>query len=100
MCFRQAPVIPAALITGIRSDLPGQIAAQVTEDVFDSPTGKILLIPQGSRLIGQYDAQIPIRPIQSPAGMEPSYLAQWRSRLFWNANPVLILRAMLAFRTR
>jgi type IV secretion system protein TrbI len=51
-------VIPAALITGLRSDLPGQITAQVTEDVCDSPTGKILLIPQGARLVGQYDAQI------------------------------------------
>jgi type IV secretion system protein VirB10 len=51
-------VIPAALITGIRSDLPGEVTAQVTEDVFDSPTGKILLIPQGARLVGQYDAQV------------------------------------------
>jgi type IV secretion system protein VirB10 len=51
-------VIPAALITGLRSDLPGQVTAQVTEDVYDSPTGKILLIPQGARLIGQYDAQV------------------------------------------
>jgi type IV secretion system protein TrbI len=51
-------VIPAALITGLRSDLPGQVTAQVTEDVYDSPTGQILLIPQGARLIGQYDAQI------------------------------------------
>lgn len=48
-------VIPAALITGIRSDLPGQITAQVTENVHDSPTGRILLIPQGTRIIGQYD---------------------------------------------
>lgn len=48
-------VIPAALITGIRSDLPGQITAQVTENVYDSPTGRILLVPQGTRLIGQYD---------------------------------------------
>ena len=48
-------VISAALITGIRSDLPGQITAQVTENIFDSPTGKILLIPQGTRVIGQYD---------------------------------------------
>ncbi|RUY98561.1 TrbI/VirB10 family protein, partial [Mesorhizobium sp. M7A.F.Ca.CA.001.12.2.1] len=48
-------VIAAALITGIRSDLPGQITAQVTENVYDSPTGHILLIPQGARLIGQYD---------------------------------------------
>ncbi|MGO4562903.1 TrbI/VirB10 family protein [Phyllobacterium myrsinacearum] len=48
-------LISAALITGIRSDLPGQITAQVTENVYDSPTGKILLIPQGTRVIGQYD---------------------------------------------
>ena len=48
-------VIAAALITGIRSDLPGQITAQVTENVYDSPTGRILLVPQGTRLIGQYD---------------------------------------------
>ncbi|RTL74482.1 MAG: TrbI/VirB10 family protein [Bradyrhizobiaceae bacterium] len=51
-------IIPAALITGIRSDLPGQITAQVTEAVFDSPTGRAKLIPQGARLIGQYDSQI------------------------------------------
>ena len=51
-------VIPAALITGLRSDLPGEITAQVTQNIFDSPTGRILLIPQGARLIGQYDAQI------------------------------------------
>jgi len=51
-------VIPAALLTGLRSDLPGQITAQVTEAVYDSPTGKVLLIPQGARLIGQYDAQV------------------------------------------
>jgi len=51
-------VIPAALLTGLRSDLPGQVTAQVTEDVYDSPTGRIRLIPQGARLVGQYDAQI------------------------------------------
>jgi type IV secretion system protein TrbI len=51
-------VIPGALITGIRSDLPGQITAQVTENVFDSPTGRFLLIPQGARLIGVYDSQV------------------------------------------
>jgi type IV secretory pathway VirB10-like protein len=52
-------VIPAALITGIRSDLPGQITAQVTENVYDSPTGSLLLIPQGTRIIGQYDNGVP-----------------------------------------
>ena len=51
-------VIPASLITGIRSDLPGQITAQVTENVYDSPTGRFLLIPQGTRLIGVYDSQV------------------------------------------
>lgn len=51
-------IIPAALITGIRSDLPGQISAQVTQNVYDSPTGRILLIPQGARLIGEYDSSI------------------------------------------
>jgi type IV secretory pathway VirB10-like protein len=51
-------VIPAALVTGIRSDLPGQITAQVTENVYDSPTGRFLLIPQGAKLIGVYDSSI------------------------------------------
>ena len=51
-------VIAAALITGISSDLPGQVTAQVTQNVYDSPTGRILLIPQGSRLIGDYDSQV------------------------------------------
>jgi type IV secretion system protein VirB10 len=51
-------IIPAALITGIRSDLPGQITAQVTENIFDSPSGRFLLVPQGSRLIGIYDSQV------------------------------------------
>ncbi len=51
-------IIPAALITGINSDLPGQITAQVTEHVYDSPSGSHLLVPQGARLIGQYDSQV------------------------------------------
>jgi type IV secretion system protein TrbI len=51
-------VIPAALITGLRSDLPGELTAQVTEAVYDTPTGKYLLIPQGARLIGKYDSQV------------------------------------------
>jgi type IV secretion system protein VirB10 len=51
-------VIPAALITGIESDLPGQITAQVTENVYDSPSGQYLLIPQGARLIGEYNSEV------------------------------------------
>lgn len=48
-------VIPAALVTGLNSDLPGQVIAQVTAPIYDSVTGEHLLIPQGSRLIGTYD---------------------------------------------
>jgi len=51
-------VISASLITGLRSDLPGLVTAQVTSQIFDSPTGRILLIPQGSRLIGSYDSVV------------------------------------------
>jgi type IV secretion system protein VirB10 len=48
-------VIAASLITGLNSDLPGFVIAQVTEHVYDTATGRFLLIPQGSRLIGKYD---------------------------------------------
>ncbi|SFK84854.1 TrbI/VirB10 family protein [Rhodanobacter glycinis] len=51
-------IIPAALVTGINSDLPGQIIAEVTQPVYDTATGRYLLIPQGSRLIGRYDSQV------------------------------------------
>lgn len=50
--------ITAALITSVRSDLPGPVSAQVTRNVYDSLSGRFLLIPQGSRLIGTYDAQV------------------------------------------
>jgi type IV secretory pathway VirB10-like protein len=55
---KASTIIPAVLITGINSDLPGYISAQVRENVYDSITGKYLLIPQGSRLIGSYDSKI------------------------------------------
>lgn len=51
-------IIPAALVTGINSGLPGQIIAEVTQPVYDTATGHYLLIPQGSRLIGRYDSQV------------------------------------------
>lgn len=51
-------VISAALVTGIRSDLPGQITAQVTENIYDSPTGRNLLVPQGTRIIGEYESGV------------------------------------------
>jgi type IV secretion system protein VirB10 len=51
-------VVPATLISGINSDLPGQIVAQVAQHVFDTPTGRHLLIPQGSRLVGTYSSDV------------------------------------------
>ena len=51
-------VIPASLITGLSSDLPGVVLAQVTEQVRDSATGRAVLVPQGSRLIGSYDSMV------------------------------------------
>jgi len=49
-------IIPAALVTGLRSDVPGLAIAQVTQDVFDSLGGGHLLVPRGARLVGRYDA--------------------------------------------
>jgi type IV secretion system protein TrbI len=51
-------VIPTVLITGINSDLPGQVVAQVRENVYDTVTGNHLLIPQGSRLLAAYDSMV------------------------------------------
>lgn len=51
-------VIAASVVTGLRSDLPGFVTAQVTENVYDTATGRILLIPQGARLIGAYDSVV------------------------------------------
>ena len=51
-------VIAGALVTGIQSDLPGDVIATVTEPVYDTATGKHLLIPQGSRILGRYNSQV------------------------------------------
>ncbi|EAP4395426.1 hypothetical protein GSC55_003896 [Salmonella enterica] len=51
-------ILPAVLVTEINSDLPGLITAQITEDVRDSLTGRKILIPRGSKLIGSYDSQV------------------------------------------
>ena len=48
-------VIGASLVSGLKSDLPGFVIAQVTENVYDTVSGRHLLVPQGSRLVGKYD---------------------------------------------
>nr|WP_198670739.1 TrbI/VirB10 family protein [Oceanicella sp. SM1341] len=77
-------VIPAALITGIRSDLPGQITAQVTENVYDSPTGQILLVPQGTRVIGQYDNGVGFG--------QRRVLLMWTRLIFPNGRSIVLER--------
>lgn len=77
-------VISATLITGIRSDLPGQITAQVTENIYDSPTGRILLIPQGTRVIGQYDNNVQFG--------QSRVLLVWNRLIFPNGRSIVLER--------
>jgi len=56
--IKAGTIIPGLTITGINSDLPGQITAQVRENVYDTVTGRYLLIPQGTRLVGDYDSKV------------------------------------------
>ena len=77
-------VIPAALITGIRSDLPGQITAQVTEHIYDSPTGRILLVPQGTRIIGQYSNDVGFG--------QRRVLLVWNRLIFPNGRSIVLER--------
>ncbi|MDC9654343.1 TrbI/VirB10 family protein [Xanthomonas perforans] len=53
--LKAGAVMPSVLISGINSDMPGQVIAQVRENVYDTATGRTILIPQGARLIGTYD---------------------------------------------
>ncbi|AQQ03893.1 conjugal transfer protein TraI [Roseibium algicola] len=77
-------VIPAALITGIRSDLPGQITAQVTQHVYDSPTGRLLLIPQGTRIIGEYSNDVGFG--------QRRVLLVWNRLIFPNGHSIVLER--------
>lgn len=77
-------IIPAALITGIRSGMPGLVTAQVTQNVYDSPTGRILLIPQGSRLIGDYDADV--------AFGQSRVLLAWNRLIFPDGRSIVLER--------
>lgn len=56
--IKAGTIIPSALITGLNSDLPGEIIGQVTENVYDTATGGRLLIPQGTKILGRYNADI------------------------------------------
>ena len=72
--LRAGTVIPALLLTGIISDLPGDLVAQVSRDVYDSRTQRLLLIPKGARLLGTYDNQV--------AAGEDRLLVAWTRLIF------------------
>lgn len=77
-------VIPAALITGIRSNLPGLITAQVTQHIYDSPSGQILLIPQGTRIIGEYSSVVGFG--------QRRVLLVWNRLIFPNGRSIVLER--------
>ncbi|HAT9471244.1 TPA: conjugal transfer protein TrbI [Legionella pneumophila] len=56
--LRAGAVIPGIMISGVKPDLPGQIIGQVSQNVYDTATGKYLLFPQGTRLIGMYSNEV------------------------------------------
>ncbi|WP_043617638.1 IncP-type conjugal transfer protein TrbI [Ensifer sp. ZNC0028] len=80
--LKRGSVIPATLITGLNSDLPGRITAQISQNVYDSATGHRLLIPQGAKLFGRYDSKISF-------GQE-RVLAVWTDLIFPNGSTLQI----------
>jgi type IV secretion system protein VirB10 len=75
-------IIPASLITGLNSDLPGSTIAQVTENVYDTVTGEHLLVPQGTRLFGKYDSVV--------AHGQKRALVVWTRLILPNGNSIVI----------
>lgn len=77
-------VIPATLISGINSSLPGQIMAQVSQNIYDSPAGNFRLIPQGSRLVGTYSSEVEFG--------QARVLVAWQRIIFLMAKPWILVR--------
>ncbi|MEO3388907.1 IncP-type conjugal transfer protein TrbI [Mesorhizobium sp. CAU 1741] len=80
--LKRGSVIPATLVTGINSDLPGLVSAQVSQNVYDSATGRHLLIPQGSKLFGRYDSHVSFG--------QDRVLAVWTDIIFPNGSTLQI----------
>jgi type IV secretory pathway VirB10-like protein len=78
--IKTGTIIPAVMISGINSDLPGEIVGQVSQNVYDTATGKYLLIPQGTRLVGNYDNHVTY-------GQERA-LVVWRRIVFPDASTI------------
>ncbi|BBC00999.1 conjugal transfer protein TrbI [Bradyrhizobium elkanii USDA 61] len=75
-------IIPASLVTGLNSDLPGATIAQVTENIFDTVSGEHLLVPQGTRLLGKYDSVV--------AFGQKRALVVWTRLILPNGNSIVI----------
>jgi type IV secretion system protein VirB10 len=80
--LKRGSVIPATMVTGLNSDLPGRISAQVSQNVYDSATGYRLLIPQGAKLFGRYDSKVSF-------GQE-RVLVVWTDLIFPNGSTLQI----------
>lgn len=80
--LKRGSVIPATLISGINSDLPGRITAQVSQNVYDSAIGHRLLIPQGTKLFGRYDSKVSFG--------QSRVLVVWTDLIFPNASTLQI----------
>jgi type IV secretion system protein VirB10 len=97
--LKRGSVIPATLITGISSDLPGRITAQTSQNVYDSAPGHQLLVPQGAKLFGRYDHKISFG--------QSRVLVVWTDIIFPNGSTLQLggmagptLKAMAAFGTK
>ncbi|MGD8450914.1 MAG: TrbI/VirB10 family protein [Phycisphaerae bacterium] len=83
--LKAGAIIPAALVTAINSDLPGDVIGQVTANVYDSVTGRHLLVPQGTRMIGRYNSEV--------LNGQNRVLIAWQRLIFPNGSSI-ILEAM------
>ena len=78
--IKTGTVIPSILVTELNSDLPGEIVAQVSQNVYDTASGRHLLIPQGAKLFGRYDSQV--------AFGQDRLLVSWHRLIYPNAHTI------------
>jgi type IV secretory pathway VirB10-like protein len=80
--LKAGTVIPGALLTAINTDLPGEIIGQVTENVYDTGSGKFLLVPQGTKLLGKYSSLV--------ANGQNRALVVWTRLVLPNGNSIVL----------
>ncbi|WP_320005658.1 TrbI/VirB10 family protein [Maridesulfovibrio sp.] len=80
--LKTGAVINGIMISGINSDLPGQIIGQVSQNIYDTASGQFLLIPQGSRMIGVYDSRV--------AAGQTRVLVAWNRIIFPDGSSITL----------